>query len=142
MSNPSGMSDTPRFTIGTFLRDRALTIVLACAVVLFVSFMLVVLGTVVDAIVLIDLTLIIAVILALAVEYRRRVRFWKSITDATETLDRTKHFADLVHEPTFVEGMITLEMARQSPSRRRGRTESSRRKAMIAHNIRSFGYTR
>ena len=112
MSNPSDMSDAPRFTIGAFLRDKMLTLVFTCAVVLFISFMLVVLGTVVDAVVLIDLTLVVAVILALAVEYRRRVRFWKSVTDATEALDRTKHFADLVHEPTFVEGMITLETVR------------------------------
>ena len=112
MSNPSDMSDAPRFTIGAFLRDKMLTLVFTCAVVLFISFMLVVLGTVVDAVVLIGLTLVIAVVLALAVEYRRRVRFWKSVTDATEALDRTKHFADLVHEPTFVEGMIALETVR------------------------------
>lgn len=111
MNTPLDTSSTSRFTVGAFLRDKALILVLTCAVVLFVSFMLIVLGTVADAIVLIDSTLVITVILALAVEYRRRARFWKSVADATEALDRTRHFADLIHEPTFVEGMIMLETA-------------------------------
>lgn len=85
---------------------------LACAVIAFVSFMLVVLGMTTDAILLIDFTLVAVLILAFILEYRRRALFWKSIGEALESLDKTRYFDEIVHEPAFLEGRIALAMAR------------------------------
>ena len=104
--------DMPRFTMRAFLRDKAPILALACAVIAFVSFMLVVLGMTTDAILLIDFTLVAVLILAFILEYRRRALFWKSIGEALESLDKTRYFDEIVHEPAFLEGRIALAMAR------------------------------
>ena len=96
--------DMPRFTMRAFLRDKAPILALACAVIAFVSFMLVVLGMTTDAILLIDFTLVAVLILAFILEYRRRALFWKSIGEALESLDKTRYFDEIVHEPAFLEG--------------------------------------
>lgn len=104
--------DMPRFTIRAFLRDKAPILALACAVIAFVSFMLVVLGMTTDATLLIDFTLVAVLILSFVLEYRRRALFWKSIGEALESLDKTRYFDEIVHEPAFLEGRIALAMAR------------------------------
>lgn len=94
----------PRFTMRAFLRDEAPILALTCAVIAFVSFMLVVLGMTTDAILLIDFTLVAVLILAFILEYRRRALFWKGIGEALESLDKTRYFDEIVHEPAFLEG--------------------------------------
>ncbi len=101
--------DTTHFMPGAFLRDKAATLAIAIAIIVFVTFMLVILGVIVDAIVLIDFVLVASVAIALALEYHRRRRFWKSIEDAMGSLDRARYFTDLVDEPNFAEGRIALE---------------------------------
>lgn len=104
--------DTARFTPISFVRDKALALTLALVTIAFVTSLLVILGTTTDAILLIDLTLVAVLFLAFALEYRRRARFWKSIEEALESLDKTRYFDELVCEPTFLEGKIALDMAR------------------------------
>lgn len=104
--------DMPRFTMRAFLRDEVPILALTCAVIAFVSFMLVVLGMTTDAILLIDFTLVAVLILAFILEYRRRALFWKGIGEALESLDKTRYFDEIVHEPAFLEGRIALAMAR------------------------------
>lgn len=104
--------DTARFTPISFVRDKALALMLALVTIAFVTSLLGILGTTTDAILLIDLTLVAVLLLIFVLEYRRRARFWKSIEEALESLDKTRYFDELVCEPTFLEGKIALDMAR------------------------------
>lgn len=101
--------DIARFTAGTFLRDKIAVVAIALLVIAFITFLLVILGVTIDAIVLIDSTLAACVVLALVLEYRRRASFWKDIETAIEALDRTRYIGDLVDEPSFSEGRLALD---------------------------------
>lgn len=101
--------DIARFTAGTFLRDKIAVVAIALLVIAFITFLLVILGVTIDAIVLIDSTLAACVVLALVLEYRRRASFWKDVETAIEALDRTRYIGDLVDEPSFSEGRLALD---------------------------------
>lgn len=101
--------DIARFTAGTFLRDKIAVVAIALLVIAFITFLLVILGVTIDAIVLIDSTLTACVVLALVLEYRRRASFWKDVETAIEALDRTRYIGDLVDEPSFSEGRLALD---------------------------------
>lgn len=101
--------DIARFTAGTFLRDKIAVVAIALLVIAFITFLLVILGVTIDAIVLIDSTLAACVVLALVLEYRRRASFWKDVETAIEALDRTRYIDDLVDEPSFSEGRLALD---------------------------------
>ena len=101
--------DIARFTAGTFLRDKMAIVAIALLVIAFITFLLVILGVTIDAIVLIDSTLAACVVLALVLEYRRRASFWKDVETAIEALDRTRYIGDLVDEPSFSEGRLALD---------------------------------
>lgn len=94
---------------GTFLRDKIAVVAIALLVIAFITFLLVILGVTIDAIVLIDSTLAACVVLALVLEYRRRASFWKDVETAIEALDRTRYIGDLVDEPSFSEGRLALD---------------------------------
>lgn len=101
--------DIARFTAGTFLRDKMAIVAIALLVIAFITFLLVILGVTIDAIVLIDSALAACVVLALVLEYRRRASFWKDVETAIEALDRTRYIGDLVDEPGFSEGRLALD---------------------------------
>lgn len=101
--------DIARFTAGTFLRDKMAIVAIALLVIAFITFLLVILGVTIDAIVLIDSTLAACVVLALVLEYRRRASFWKDVETAIEALDRTRYIGDLVDDPSFSEGRLALD---------------------------------
>lgn len=101
--------DIARFTAGTFLRDKIAVVAIALLVIAFITFLLVILGVTIDAIVLIDSTLAACVVLALVLEYRRRASFWKDVETAIEALDRTRYIGDLVDDPSFSEGRLALD---------------------------------
>lgn len=101
--------DIARFTAGTFLRDKIAVVAIALLVIAFITFLLVILGVTIDAIVLIDSTLAACVVLALVLEYRRRASFWKDVETAIEALDRTRYIGNLVDEPSFSEGRLALD---------------------------------
>lgn len=101
--------DIARFTAGTFLRDKMAIVAIALLAIAFITFLLVILGVTIDAIVLIDSALAACVVLALVLEYRRRASFWKDVETAIEALDRTRYIGDLVDEPGFSEGRLALD---------------------------------
>lgn len=101
--------DIARFTAGTFLRDKMAIVAIALLVIAFITFLLVILGVTIDAIVLIDSALATCVVLALVLEYRRRASFWKDVETAIEALDRTRYIGDLVDDPSFSEGRLALD---------------------------------
>lgn len=101
--------DIARFTAGTFLRDKIAVVAIALLVIAFITFLLVILGVTIDAIVLIDSTLAACVVLALVLEYRRRASFWKDVETAIEALDRTRYIGDLIDDPSFSEGRLALD---------------------------------
>ena len=80
--------DIAQFTAGTFLRDKMAIVAIALLVIAFITFLLVILGVTIDAIVLIDSTLAACVVLALVLEYRRRASFWKDVETAIDALYR------------------------------------------------------
>lgn len=84
-------------------------VAIALLVIAFITFLLVILGVTIDAIVLIDSTLAACVVLALVLEYRRRASFWKDVETAIEALDRTRYIGDLVDDPSFSEGRLALD---------------------------------
>lgn len=133
MSRPVDTHDLTRFTAGSFLRDKAGTLGIALVVIVFVTSLLVILGMTTDAVILIDFTLVVALIIVLLLEYRRRARFWKGIEEAASSTGQTRHLDDLVCDPSFTEGKIALELARaitEKASRELGELRTQSREHM------------
>lgn len=101
--------DIARFTAGTFLRDKIAVVAIALLVIAFITFLLVILGVTIDAIILIDSALAACVVLVLVLEYRRRAGFWKDVETAIGALERTRYIGDLIDEPSFSEGRLALD---------------------------------
>lgn len=102
-------SEDNRFTVRAFLRDKVVGALIWLLAIAFTSLLLVMVGVARDAIILIDIVLVAALVAVLLVQYRQRVRFWNELSQAMRAFDKVQYFGTLESEPSFVEGRIAFE---------------------------------
>lgn len=96
-------------SLGSFLRDRVLTIFLWAASAFGVAGMVVILGAGLQAAVLAGSFVAVCGAVSLAYELGRRRRFYGELARLVEDLDRAYYAAALLEEPAFLEGAIAFE---------------------------------
>ncbi len=107
-----GSCDLPAsFTLASYARDRAasLIITLLCAGGTFGMCM--VLGLSTDASIAISVFILLCAAFAFSIEYARRARFWRDVQAITESAHGACEAAELLPLGSFLEGSITLDLA-------------------------------
>lgn len=98
------------FSLGTFLKDKAIFIVLSVLLIIFIASTLVVLRVSTGGIIFVSVIISSAVLFYLAYEYLRQSSFWKKMVEASRSLEKSTHFIDLVDEPSFLQGKIARDV--------------------------------
>ena len=105
------MRDTPRYSFGTFLKDRALFLAAAVLLLAFLTVVLSVLTVSLGGIVVIDLVVAVGALIYLALEYARDATFWRTLSESADSLEKSAYFIDLVEDPRTLKGKIAYSMA-------------------------------
>lgn len=102
-------SAAPRFTVGGYLRDRWLALVLGvvCAAGLYGMGMT--MGVGMQGGIALGAFVLVCLIVALVYGYARRARFWRSVTALRDEAASTCEVLPLLGEPAFLEGQLAYE---------------------------------
>ncbi len=97
------------FTLGTYLVDKAAVIALALAVTALICLVLYVIGISKDCVLLVLIVQASVLVVALAIEYLRRKRFWRQVENAITSLTQASHFQGLADEASFLDGALAFQ---------------------------------
>lgn len=99
------------FTFATYLRDKALSLIIALVGTLGVFWMCLVLGVGTDAAITVAVFVLLCFSAALCVDYARRARFWHETERITEGTTEATETAALLPDAAFLEGRCALDLA-------------------------------
>lgn len=105
----AALDDAPRFTFATFLRDRAVQLVLAFVCMLAVYAACFLQGVGMEGSLLVALVVFTCIVAALAFEFGRKRAFYRALAAATTDLSDACVATSLVEEPEFLEGQMAFE---------------------------------
>ena len=104
------MHDTPRYSFGAFLKDRALFLVAAVLLLAFLTVVLSVLTVSLGGIIVVDLVVAVGAFIYLALEYARDASFWRTFSESADGLEKSACFIDLVEDPRSLQSKIAYQM--------------------------------
>ncbi|WP_241157053.1 sensor histidine kinase [Adlercreutzia sp. ZJ304] len=97
----------PSFSVGRYLRDRWLALIIGCVCVLGVYGMCATLGVGFQACIAVSVFILLCICLLLVCEYVRRARYWRSVCKMNEDIRHTCEVTSLIKEPSFLEGRLS-----------------------------------
>ena len=103
------MQGRNRYRFIPYLRDRIAFIIAFLSFGIIMTLMMIVMRTALDAIILLDATMIMLLIASLACDFVRRKGFWRNVEDVSGSIDKVEHFGDLMDDPSFLEGEIAKD---------------------------------
>ena len=105
------MFDTPRYSFGAFLKDRALSLAAVAVLLVFLTVVLSVLTVSLGGIIVIDLVVAVGAFVYLALEYARDAAFWRRLSESADSLEKSAYFVGLVEDPRTLQGKIAFQTA-------------------------------
>lgn len=97
------------FSLISYVRDKALFIVLWLVFVVLLTLVFGILNLSTGGIIFLDVLLLVGPACLLTFDYLRQASFWKSVEEATRSLEKGAYVIDLVDEPSFLKGQITYD---------------------------------
>ena len=92
-----------------YLVDTWPTLIVACVTAAFIALLLHVFGLGITLIVYIEIVLLSALILMLALDFLKRRRFYAKLNDSLKGLEERHLIAEVINRPDFYEGELTYE---------------------------------
>lgn len=103
--------DPTRYTVGAFLKDKALFLATIALLLVFLSIVFRVVGVSESGVLILDGIVIVWLIAYLFYAYGRDAAFWQALSKATEDSSSGAYFVDLVEDPKTLQGRIAYEAA-------------------------------
>lgn len=94
------------FSLKAFLKDKAFFIALSGLLTAFIAVVLAVLQVSTGGIIFVSIVIFGGALLYLAFDYARQASFWKKMASASNSLEKSAYFVDLIDEPTTLQGHI------------------------------------
>lgn len=97
------------FSLASYVRDKALYVVLWLVFLAFLTLAFAVLNLSTGGIIFLDTLLLIGPACCLVLDYLRQASFWKSVAEAARSVEKGAYVIDLVDEPSFLKGRIAYD---------------------------------
>lgn len=111
MSKDHPADTSPAFTLGAYLRDRGIALVIGIVCILGVFWMCMALGVGIQAAITVAGFVLLCLALSLAIGYARRVSFWHGIDDLMAGEHTASERGALLPNASFLEGRIAADLA-------------------------------
>ena len=104
-------SDMPAYTVTSYIRDHLFSVALVILCLFVISVMLRILGITISGVIAIISIVAGCTLLIAAIDYCRKVAFYRELENAVTHLSAASYLTSLVSEPAFLDGRIAYGAA-------------------------------